>query len=158
MARRDVPDDVVTTVLDRFTEVGLVDDLAYAEMLVRSRHADRGLARRALAHELRAKGISPELAEQALDQLDGDDERRTARELVARKAAGTAGLDRQRRRRRLAQMLARKGYPPGLALGVVDEVLADQDAAGDGGFGTPSHADRDLGDGIDADDAAFDDA
>jgi regulatory protein len=127
-----VPEDVAARVLDRFTEVGLVDDSAYAEMLVRTRHADRGLARRALAHELHAKGIAPELAERALETLDGDDERRTARELVERKAAGTAGLDRQRRRRRLAQMLARKGYPPGLALGVVDEVLGVVDGALDG--------------------------
>lgn len=141
MARKDVPEDVAATVLDRFTEVGLVDDVAYAEMFVRSRHEDRSLARRALAHELRAKGIAPEIAEQALEGLDVEDERRTARELVARKAAGTAGLDRQRRRRRLAGMLARKGYPPGLALGVVDEVLADEGAAAGDGFEPDPDAD-----------------
>ena len=132
MARRQVPDDVAGRVLDRLTEVGLVDDEAYAESLVRTRHADRGLARRALAHELRAKGISPEVTEGALDGLGAEQERATARSLVVRKASSTAGLDPRRRRRRLAGMLARKGYPPSLALAVVDEVLdaegADDDA------------------------------
>jgi regulatory protein len=156
MARRDVPEDVVARVLDRFTEVGLVDDVTYAEMLVRSRHTERGLARRALAHELRAKGIAPEIAEQALDQLDDDDERRTARELVARKAAGTAGLDRQRRRRRLVAMLARKGYPPGLALGVVDEVLADEPAAGTGGSRPDADLDRGVEGDVDTGEVSFD--
>lgn len=148
LARRQVPEEVAGRVLDRLTEVGLVDDEAYAESLVRTRHADRGLARRALAHELRAKGISPEVAERALDDLDAGQERATARSLVARKAAGTAGLDPQRRRRRLAGMLARKGYPPGLALAVVDEVLdaeAGDDDAHEGAY-------DDLDDPMDASD------
>lgn len=123
MARRGVPQDVAARVLDRFEEVGLVDDAAYAEMFVRSRHAERGLARRALARELRARGIVGEVAEGALARLEAEDEQAAARALVRRRAAATAGLDHQRRRRRLAAMLARKGYPPGMAIAVVDEVL-----------------------------------
>jgi regulatory protein len=126
MARRDVPADVATRVLDRFTEVGLVDDTAYAEMLVRTRHAERGLARRALAQELRRKGIEPEVAEVALEQVDEDDERAAARRLVEKKARSTRGLDPQVRRRRLAGMLSRKGFPGGVAMRAIDEVLAEE--------------------------------
>jgi regulatory protein len=123
LARRQVPQDVAGQVLDRFAEVGLVDDVSYAETLVRSRHDDRGLARRALVHELRAKGVSPEIADRALAHLDPDQERERARALVARRAAATVGLEHERRRRRLVSMLARKGYAAGVALAVVDEVL-----------------------------------
>ncbi|TRW45034.1 regulatory protein RecX [Georgenia yuyongxinii] len=126
LARRDVPADVAARVLDRFTEVGLVDDVAYAEMLVRTRHAERGLARRALAQELRRKGIDAEVAEVALEQVDDADEETAARRLVEKKARSTAGLDRQVRRRRLAAMLARKGFGPGVAVRVIDEVLAEE--------------------------------
>ncbi|MFD1719334.1 regulatory protein RecX [Georgenia deserti] len=126
LARRDVPDDVATRVLDRFTEVGLIDDVAYAEMLVRTRHSERGLARRALAEELRRKGISPEVAEVALEQVDGDDEYQAARRLVEKKARSTRTLDAQVRRRRMAGMLARKGFGAGVAMRVVDEVLAEE--------------------------------
>ncbi|QOR72654.1 regulatory protein RecX [Ruania alkalisoli] len=127
MAAKDVPDAVAEKVLDRFTEVGLIDDAAYAEMLVRSRHGDRGLARRALAQELERKGIDRETAQTALEAIQPEDERDRARELVRRKARSTAGLDPQKRRRRLVSMLARKGYGPGVALGVVDEVLCRDD-------------------------------
>ena len=129
MARRDVPEEAAEAVLDRFTELKLVDDAAYAEMLVRSRHTTRGLARRGLAHELRAKGIEDATAAAALDQLDPEQELATARALVARKLAGTARLEPEVRLRRLAGMLARKGYPQGLALRVVKDALAAEGAA-----------------------------
>jgi len=128
MARRDVPEEAAEAVLDRFTELKLVDDAAYAEMLVRSRHTTRGLARRGLAHELRAKGIEDATAAAALDQLGPEQELATARALVARKLGGTARLEPEVRLRRLAGMLARKGYPPGLALRVVKDALAAEGA------------------------------
>lgn len=133
LARRGVPPEVAERVLDRFAEVNLVDDAAYAEMLVRTRQAERGLARRALAHELRARGIDPEVAEAALAGVAPEDEEATARDLVRRRARATDGLDPERRRRRLAAMLARKGYSPGVARRVVEEVLGegvDPDAVG----------------------------
>lgn len=134
LAKRDVPDDVVDRVLDRFTEVGLIDDAAYADAWVRSRHAGRGLARRALAHELRRRGVDDELVQGAVEKLDPDEELATARALVARKLPGTRGLDRPRRIRRLAGMLARKGYPPGVAMRVVEEAIGTE--GDDDGIGT----------------------
>ncbi len=93
-------------------------------MLVRTRHQERGLARRALAHELRRKGIDPEVAERALEQVDDDAELAAARDLALRRARTSRGLDPVKRRRRLAGMLARKGYSPGVAMRAVDEALA----------------------------------
>lgn len=128
MARRDVPTEVADRVLDRFTEVGLVDDAAYAGMLVRTRHAERGLSRVALGNELRRKGIDPVTAAGALDEVDDDDEESAARTLVARKLAATRGLDRQTRLRRTYAALGRKGYAPGLVAKLVREVLAAEGA------------------------------
>jgi len=126
MASKDVPDDVADAVLDRFTQVGLIDDAEYARMLVRSRHADRGLARRALGLELRRKGIDDELAARALDMLDADQEEATARELARRRLASTSGLAREVRIRRVVAMLGRKGYSAGLAVRIVREILDDE--------------------------------
>src|SRR3954454_1475307 len=61
MARRGVPADVAAAVLDRFTEVGLVDDEAFASAWVESRHAGRGLGRRALTAELRRRGVDEQV-------------------------------------------------------------------------------------------------
>ncbi|MQA81252.1 MAG: hypothetical protein GEV10_22675 [Streptosporangiales bacterium] len=126
LAKREVPDDAAERVLDRFTEVGLVDDVAYAEAWVRTRQAGRGLARRALAHELRRRGVDETVVQSAVDTIDPDDERATARALVDRKLPASRRLDRDKRVRRLAGMLARKGYSTETALKVVNEALAEE--------------------------------
>ncbi|MQY15367.1 Regulatory protein RecX [Streptomyces sp. RB5] len=135
LAKRDIPEEIADQVLSRFEEVGLIDDAAFAAAWVESRHHGRGLARRALAGELRTKGVDPALIDEAVERLDPDQERATARELVDRRLRGTRGLDRDKRLRRLAGMLARKGYSQGLALRVVREALEaegeDTDDLGD---------------------------
>ncbi|MBD0740596.1 recombination regulator RecX [Streptomyces sp. CBMA29] len=124
MRKREIPDEVAEQVLERFQDVGLIDDRAFANSWVESRHRGRGLARRALAQELRHRGVDAELVNEAVGLLDHDQEAQTARELVRRRLPGTRGLDRDKRIRRLAGMLARKGYSEGLALRVVREALA----------------------------------
>ncbi|MGV9267200.1 regulatory protein RecX [Kitasatospora sp. NPDC003701] len=131
LRRREIPDEVADGVLTRLEEVGLIDDAAFAQAWVESRHAVRGLSRRALAQELRTKGVAGELVEQAVAQLDYDDETEAARALVERKLRATAGLERQARTRRLVGVLARRGYSEGLAFRVVREAL-DAEAAGAG--------------------------
>ncbi|WP_405766198.1 recombination regulator RecX [Streptomyces sp. NBC_00080] len=126
LRKREIPDEVAEEVLSRFEEVGLINDGAFADAWVESRHHGRGLARRALARELRTKGVDSELIEEAVGRLDSEQEEETARELVARKLRSTRGLDRDKRLRRLAGMLARKGYPEGMALRVVRQALEEE--------------------------------
>ncbi len=125
LRRRNCPDHIAAIVLDRMQEVGLVDDAAYAEMLIRSKQASRGLARRALAQELRTKGIDDEVAKQALEAIDPHLEEERARELVARKLPAMAGLDPLVQTRRLAGMLSRKGYSADLCLRIVREAVRE---------------------------------
>ncbi|MEU5436720.1 recombination regulator RecX [Streptomyces sp. NPDC020719] len=131
LKKREIPDEVAEEVLSRFEEVGLINDAAFAGAWVESRHHGRGLARRALARELRTKGVDSAVVDEAVGQLDSDQEEETARELVARKLRSTRGLDRDRRIRRLAGMLARKGYPEGMALRVVRQALEAEGEAAD---------------------------
>jgi regulatory protein len=133
LAKKLVPDEVAQRLLDRFEEVGLIDDAAFARAWVESRQAGRGLARRALAQELHRKGVSDEVAREALDEVDPDSEAEAARLLVRRRLRAMGRLDHETRLRRLSAMLARKGYPPGVALGVVREELAEAGGADDSG-------------------------
>lgn len=126
LRKREIPDEAAEEVLSRFEEVGLINDRAFADAWVESRHHGRGLARRALVRELRTKGIDSALIDEAVSRLDSEQEEQTARELVARKLPASRGLDRDKRIRRLAGMLARKGYPEGLALRVVREALEEE--------------------------------
>ena len=120
---RNVPDDVASRLLDRFEQVGLVDDAAFARDWVEQRQSGRGLAKRALAMELRRKGVDDEVAREALDDIDPDDEVEVARALVRAKLRTVRNLDRDKAVRRLVGMLARKGHSAGVAFQVVKEEL-----------------------------------
>lgn len=127
LARKGVPDDAAHSVLERFDEVGLIDDAAFAGQWVRSRHNHRGLARRAIAVELRRKGVDDEVAGEALEEVDQESEERRARELVDRKLRTVPADTPEQRKKaatRLAGMLARKGYGGAVAYRVVREALA----------------------------------
>ncbi len=131
MARRGVPDDIAAEVLDRFTDVGLIDDAAYAQAWVTSRQRTRGLAPRALAGELRQRGVAEPLIAEAVNAVDGDEMAATARALVRRKARSVAGLPREVKLRRLSGLLARKGYSGDVALRAVRDVLAEESEPAD---------------------------
>lgn len=124
LRRKGIEDDVAEQVLSRFAEVGLIDDAIFAQMWVTSRHRGRGLASRALTQELRRKGVADEAVAEAVATLDPEVELATARALVDRKLVVTRGLPTDARVRRLAGMLARKGYPAGTAFRVVKDALA----------------------------------
>lgn len=124
LRKRGIPDGVADEVLARFEDVGLIDDAAFARSWVESRHYSRGLAGRALSAELKQRGVAPDEIRAALDeQLSPDAEVTAARRLVERRIAGTRGLPADQRTRRLAGMLARKGYSSGLAYRVIREAL-----------------------------------
>jgi len=126
LAQRNVPDDIAHSLLDRFTEVGLIDDEAFARDWIEQRQSGRGLARRALAVELRRKGVEEEIAKEALDSAAEEDpeaELEAARMLVRRKLRSLRGVEPQKATQRLVGMLARKGHSPGIAYRVVREEL-----------------------------------
>lgn len=126
---RGVPTDAAAAVLDRFTEAGLIDDDAYAHAWVSSRHRTRGLAPRALAAELTRRGVEGATVAEAVAELDVDTQESTARSLVRRKLRTMSGLEPMVARRRLAGMLARKGYSSDLVLRVVAQEV-DTDRGG----------------------------
>ncbi|MCX5045904.1 recombination regulator RecX [Aldersonia sp. NBC_00410] len=137
LAKRGFGIDVTERVLAWLTEHRLIDDAEFAEEWVQARHYNAGKGKAALAVELRNKGVAAEDAERALATITRDDERDQAAELVRKKLRTTkvapAELDRAERDRlvrRLVGMLARRGYPQGMAFDVVRAELADCDFEG----------------------------
>ncbi|WP_045741510.1 regulatory protein RecX [Actinoplanes rectilineatus] len=127
LTRKEISDEVIAEVLDRYDEVGIIDDAAFARAWVSSRHHGRGLGRRALANELRQRGVDAEVATEALEAVDDEAEAETARALVDRKLRTARGAP-DAVFRRLVAMLARKGYPAGVAIRAVKDALAERDA------------------------------
>ncbi|CAM3345584.1 regulatory protein RecX [Tsukamurella hominis] len=134
LARRGFDEELTERMLDKFVAAGLIDDAAFAQRWVQSRHQFSGRGRRALAQELRTKGVGAEEASAALDTVSREDERERAAELVERKLARVEvpedRLERDKLTQRLVGMLGRRGYHPSLALSVVlDAVREKADAA-----------------------------
>jgi regulatory protein len=126
LERRGVPEEAAEAVLGRFAEVGLIDDATFASAWVESRHYGRGLSGRALAAELRTRGVPADDIRAAVDGLGPEQEVETARGLVERRLAATRGEPAPTRVRRLIGVLARKGYPQGLAYRLVREALEQE--------------------------------
>ncbi|MFN3600381.1 MAG: regulatory protein RecX [Dietzia sp.] len=130
LAKDHVP-AAVDEALERVRIWGLVDDADFAAEWVRGRRRRRGRSRGALERELREKGVAEFHIAGAVSDIDETDDREQAIELVrarlARKPVDSGpGADLQGERRRLVAFLARRGYPTGLAMTVVNAELAAQ--------------------------------
>jgi len=128
LRRRHIPDEAAEAVLDRFTEIGLIDDPAFARAWVESRHHGRGLSRRALSSELHRRGVADEDVHEAIELVDDDQEAVMARQVIAGKVRATRGQPSATRVRKLMGVLARKGYGAALAYRVVREALEAEGA------------------------------
>ncbi|MHB1009577.1 MAG: regulatory protein RecX [Propionibacteriaceae bacterium] len=119
---RDVPPEVAAEVLDRFSEVGLIDDGMFAAEWVESRGGRSGASR--LRQELRLKGVAEEHIAEAIGARDEDADLTAARQLAARKTSSMSALDEVVRRRRLTAFLGRRGFSSSVIRRVVEEALA----------------------------------
>jgi regulatory protein len=128
MRRKGFEEAVVTEILERYAEVGLIDDQVFARAWVDSRHRSRGLSKRALAGELRRKGVDPDFVDEAVAAVSDDDEREAALALARRRYRSLAGQSDDAVLRKLVGMLARKGYGSGVAIPVVKQVLAEAES------------------------------
>ena len=124
LAKRNVEDEIAKSVLDRFVEIGLVDDAAYAELLIRSRCNTKRVSRSVLRQQLRQKGIAEEVIQESLLVVTDADELRMATELVEKKLRAMTNLEPEVRKRRLFGLLARKGYGTAIALRVINDLEA----------------------------------
>ncbi|EJF51747.1 regulatory protein RecX [Schaalia georgiae F0490] len=131
IASRGFRDGVGQEVVARLEAVGLVDDRAFARALVRERFAARGRTGPALVAELRRKGLDGDTIDEAVSTISADDEYDRARRLVEDRARSVRGMPRRAAYRRLAGMLARKGYGPDVSARAVCEAL-DALGSGDG--------------------------
>jgi regulatory protein len=115
-------------VLDRLAHVGLIDDVDFAEQWVRSRRLNAGKGKRALAAELRTKGVDNDVITAVLADIDAGAERERAEQLVRDKLRREklGDDDDAKVARRLVGMLARRGYSPTMAFDVVKSELASE--------------------------------
>jgi regulatory protein len=128
LQRKGFDAETSETLLGKLDRAGLVNDEEFAQLWVKSRHANQGLSRTALVAELRRKGVDGDVAAQAAGEVDRESEEQMARELVRKRLGSLGNVDEQTALRRLLGFLARKGYPQGLAYTVIREELREYGA------------------------------
>jgi regulatory protein len=126
LTKRGYPEELSARVLDRLAQVGLIDDADFAEQWVRSRRVNAGKGKRALAAELRNKGVDNDVITETLAGIDAGAERVRAEQLVRDKLRRERLNDGDDTKvmRRLVGMLARRGYSQSMAVDVVTTELA----------------------------------
>jgi regulatory protein len=123
LRKKNIPEEVIAAVLDRYTEVGLIDDQLYATIFAKSRHEYNGFAARAIGYQLANKGVQSADIDVALGEITPDVELARAIKLAEKKAKSISGLDTVKKLNRIVGMLARKGYSSMIAYQAAKHVL-----------------------------------
>lgn len=122
---RGYPVEIVTAVVERLKEVGLINDLSYARALLRGKFQAKGVVGSALRADLMRKAIPVEIIDEVISEIDSSEIRAKAEELVQKKLRTMAQVDFQKQRNRLISMLLRKGYHRGFSYEIVNQILVD---------------------------------
>lgn len=123
--------ELVETVVERCLANGMVDDARFAHEWVRQRQHNQRKSVSVLRRELRDKGVSTAVVEDALSQVDQDDQDAILRDLVTKKAGTVNTVPADRREyekylRRIVGVAARRGFPEGRSLAVAKDVLDER--------------------------------
>lgn len=124
LEKREIDKEIAESVIQRFIEVGLIDDVAYAETFVNAKQRHKGLAKSAIRRELSQKGVDTQIVEQVTAEITTETELVMAIDLATRRIGRMANLDYEVRQRRLNSYLARKGYSSSVVLAAVKHAEA----------------------------------
>jgi len=117
------PVEVIDYVLRRLDRAGLVDDERFAQNWVENRSEFKPRGRRALAYELRSKGIGQEILEKALDQVDDE---QLAYKAATKQMNKYLQLPEPEFRQKMFAFLARRGFSYDTSTQVVDIIWEEQ--------------------------------
>lgn len=119
----DVPPAIIDDLVDLFLDRRYLDDAVLAEQLVHIALTRKAQGRRAIAQALSARGIERDVIEEALSEIDDDDDGERALEFARSKARSMSSLDREVALRRLLGQLARRGFGGSTAMAAAKTAL-----------------------------------
>jgi regulatory protein len=119
-------EDVVSNVLARLEQQGYLDDHAFAEFWVDNRERFRPRGRRALAYELRQKGVNHEVIDDVLEAFQEED---SAWAALSSKLQRWARLEEQEYKQRAMAYLSRRGFPYAVCREMADRAWDEVESA-----------------------------
>ena len=128
LEKKFVPAEIAQHLLERFTEVGLIDDAAYARAFAHDKRLTRGLSKSAIKRELSQAGVDQDLILEAIEPIDSQSELDLAIRLVEKRWASVAKLDKDARYRRLSGYLGRRGFAGSIISSAIQSVASSNSA------------------------------
>ena len=110
LIKHDCPTELIDELIERYKDVGLVDDKAYAKALVNTRRNLKKLAKPMIKRELVAAGLAEEDFTEVLENISRDSELELATELALKKLRASQNLPYEAQVRRTSAFLARRGF------------------------------------------------
>lgn len=123
LKKRGIEDDIASATIYRLQEAGLINDAEFAKAWTQSRHTSKKLSKRIIAGELRTRGVDQNSIDEALDEIDDEDEYRMAFSLAMKKYSTMSRLEADVQVRRIQSLLQRKGF----GFGVIGRVIRELD-------------------------------
>lgn len=131
LAGTDLDDDDAVDIIEKFIELGYIDEERLADQIVHSHHERKGLGRAGVEAEMRRRKIDPAIMLDKLSEMP-DDEVERAIELAVKRVGQLERFDDKTIDRRLTGFLMRKGYSSAAVRIAVKEALASRGGSGRG--------------------------
>ncbi|CAB4630030.1 unannotated protein [freshwater metagenome] len=125
LEKHEIPKEIAKLVIDRFSEVELIDDASYAHQLADASRRTQGLARSMVKRKLADKGLDQDLINQVASDITDEDELLVATALAIKRLRQLSKLAPEVRNRRLIGFLQRRGFGPSIVFGAIREAEAD---------------------------------
>jgi regulatory protein len=124
LEKHEIPIEIANHVIERFTEVELIDDAVYAQQVVDAARRTKGLARSAVKRKLAEKGLDRQIIDQVASEISDEDELSVAVEVAVKRLGQLAKLAPEVRNRRLVGFLQRRGFGSGVVFAAIREAEA----------------------------------
>lgn len=119
LQKHQIPETIIQPVLDRLREVSLVNDIEFAQNWIENRREFHPRGKRALRSELYRKGISDQIIEEALQDIN---EEELALKLARKKIGKLKNLDKSTFQEKMYGFLSRRGFHYSLSKEVVNHL------------------------------------
>lgn len=130
LKRHEVTEPVIDEVIERLERAGLINDERFAQNWIENRTEFRPRSRRALAYELRSRGIAPEAFEEALTKTD---EEEMAYRAAMKQSTKYQRLERLEFRQKMIAFLGRRGFSYSISAPVAQRIWQEMHGENDRG-------------------------
>lgn len=124
LEKHEIPSEIAQLVIQRFTEVELINDEAFAQQVVDASRRTKGLARSMVKRKLSDKGLDQDIIDSVASEISDEDELAVATDLAMKRLGQLSKLEPEVAKRRLVGFLQRRGFGSSIVFAAIREAQA----------------------------------